>query len=80
MSTTAGDNHSGTTHGTASVSVDPCDHDKGGGSAGGVSPLLEDEEGPHGEDPAGIGGGVAGGVSPGSATDSHTGDDDCNCN
>ena len=58
---------------------DPCDHDESG-KAGGVSPSSEDEEGPHGEDPAGIGGGVAGGVSPGSATDSHTGDDDCNCN
>ncbi len=57
---------------------DPCDHDKGGGKAGGVSADADEEEGPHGGDPAVAGG--AGGVSPGSATDSHTGDDDCNCN
>lgn len=57
---------------------DPCAHDANG-AGGGVVVDSDEDEGPHGEDPAGIGGG-AGGVSPGSATDSHTGDDDCNCN
>lgn len=58
---------------------DPCDHDESG-EEGGVSADGGDEEGPHGVDPAGVGGVGGGGVSPGSATDSHTGDDDCNCN
>ena len=57
---------------------DPCDHDQSG-KHGGVPADGDVEEGSHGEDPA-TGGGGAGGVSPGSATDSHTGDDDCNCN
>lgn len=52
-----------------------CDHDKGGGSAGGVSPDRENVS------DGGVGGG--GGVSVGGVADGgekHKGDDDCNCN
>lgn len=53
--------------------TDPCDHDKGGGKEGGVSPEREEAAG---------GGGAAGGVSAGGVAgggEKHKGDDDCNC-
>ena len=55
---------------------DPCDHDASG-SGGGVVAGAGDDAIPHG---GGVAAGGGGGVSPGSATDTHTGDDDCNCN
>ena len=52
--------------------TDPCDHDKGGGKEGGVSPDREERGG------GAAGGGVsAGGVAGGG--EKHKGDDDCNC-
>lgn len=53
--------------------TDPCDHDKGGGKEGGVSPEREEAAG---------GGGAAGGISAGGVAgggEKHKGDDDCNC-
>lgn len=55
-----------------SASGDPCDHDPGGGSVGGVMP---DDDGGHGGGASVVGGGgvIAGGGEP------HAGDDNCNC-